>query len=72
MPCPKCGADWQEVGPEGGTCARHGYIRRKTEIIRALERTPKVFPLSELTARTFASGLETGSAGPSSRSWDYE
>lgn len=32
----------------------------KTEIIRALEAVPNVYPLSELTARTFASGLESG------------
>ncbi len=30
----------------------------KTEIIRSLESVPGVYPLSELTARTFASGLQ--------------
>jgi hypothetical protein len=44
------------VAPPSGT---------KTEIIRSLEGVPKVFPLSELTARTFASGLETGKRDPS-------
>ena len=39
------------VAPPSGT---------KTEIIRALEAVPLVYPLSELTARTFASGLESG------------
>jgi hypothetical protein len=39
------------VAPPSGT---------KTEIIRALEAVPGVYPLSELTARTFASGLEVG------------
>lgn len=37
------------VGPSGGA---------KTELIRLLWRVPCVFPLSELTARTFASGLK--------------
>jgi hypothetical protein len=32
----------------------------KTELLRALWRTPGVYPLSDLTARTFASGLESG------------
>ena len=39
------------VAPPSGT---------KTEIIRSLEAVPGVYPLSELTARTFASGLESG------------
>jgi len=39
------------VAPPSGT---------KTEIIRALEAVPGIYPLSELTARTFASGLESG------------
>jgi hypothetical protein len=39
------------VAPPSGT---------KTEIIRALESVPGIYPLSELTARTFASGLEGG------------
>lgn len=39
------------VAPPSGT---------KTEIVRALEAVPTVYPLSELTARTFASGLEGG------------
>ena len=37
----------------------------KTEIIRALESVPGVYPLSELTARTFASGLDCGKRDPS-------
>jgi len=37
----------------------------KTEIIRSLEGVRGVFPLSELTARTFASGLEAGGREPS-------
>jgi len=39
------------VAPPSGT---------KTEIIRSLEAVPGIYPLSELTARTFASGLEGG------------
>jgi len=39
------------VAPPSGT---------KTEIIRALEAVKGIYPLSELTARTFASGLESG------------
>lgn len=38
------------VAPPGGT---------KTETIRSLHGYPGIYPLSELTARTFASGLET-------------
>ena len=37
----------------------------KTEIIRSLEGIPGVYPLSELTARTFASGLDCGKRDPS-------
>lgn len=37
----------------------------KTELIRALERVPGTYFLSDLTARTFASGLETHRADPS-------
>ena len=37
----------------------------KTEIIRSLEDVPDVFPLSELTARTFASGLQNDKRDPS-------
>lgn len=44
------------VAPPSGT---------KTEIIRSLEAVPGVYPLSELTARTFASGLEGGRREPS-------
>lgn len=44
------------VAPPSGT---------KTEIIRALEGVPRVYSLSELTARTFASGLEGGKRDPS-------
>jgi len=44
------------VAPPSGT---------KTEIIRALEAVPRIYPLSELTARTFASGLEGGKRDPS-------
>jgi hypothetical protein len=44
------------VAPPSGT---------KTELLRALWGVPGVFPLSELTARTFASGLETHGDDPS-------
>jgi len=44
------------VAPPSGT---------KTEIVRSLEGVPGVYPLSELTARTFASGLEGGKRDPS-------
>jgi hypothetical protein len=44
------------VAPPSGT---------KTEIIRAMYGLPKVYPLSELTARTFASGLDTHGGDPS-------
>ena len=37
----------------------------KTEIIRSLEGVPGIYPLSELTARTFASGLDCGKRDPS-------
>jgi hypothetical protein len=37
----------------------------KTEIIRSLESVPGVYPLSELTARTFASGLQSDKRDPS-------
>jgi DeoR-like helix-turn-helix domain len=37
----------------------------KTELLRTLWRVPGVYPLSELTARTFASGLETHGDDPS-------
>jgi hypothetical protein len=45
------------VAPPGGT---------KSELLRALYGYPSVYPLSELTAKTFASGLEVpGGADPS-------
>lgn len=44
------------VGPSSGA---------KTELVLSLERTPGVFLLSELTARTFASGLTAGGEDPS-------
>jgi hypothetical protein len=44
------------VAPPGGT---------KTEVLRALYGFPGVYPLSDLTARTFASGLDTPSGDPS-------
>jgi hypothetical protein len=44
------------VAPPSGT---------KTELIRALERVPGTYFLSDLTARTFASGLKTDGADPS-------
>jgi hypothetical protein len=44
------------VAPPGGT---------KTEPLRALYGYPGIYPLSELTARTFASGLDTGGSDPS-------
>lgn len=37
----------------------------KTEIIRSLETVPGVYPLSDLTARTFASGLQNDKRDPS-------
>ncbi len=37
----------------------------KTELIRMLSTSPDVYPLSELTARTFASGLDTHGDDPS-------
>lgn len=42
------------VAPPSGT---------KTEILRALDRVPDIYFLSELTARTFASGLDTHGQG---------
>jgi len=44
------------VAPPSGT---------KTELLRALWQVPGVYPLSELTARTFASGLDTHGQDPS-------
>ena len=44
------------VAPPGGT---------KTEPLRSLYDYPGIFPLSELTARTFASGLDTQGPDPS-------
>jgi hypothetical protein len=44
------------VAPPSGT---------KTEILRMTWTTPGIYPLSELTARTFASGLETQGEDPS-------
>jgi hypothetical protein len=44
------------VAPPSGT---------KTELLRALWGTPGVYPLSELTSKTFASGLETHGEDPS-------
>jgi hypothetical protein len=44
------------VAPPSGT---------KTELIRALWGAPGVYPLSELTSKTFASGLETHGEDPS-------
>ena len=44
------------VAPPSGT---------KTEILRMTWGTPGIYPLSELTARTFASGLETEGDDPS-------
>ncbi len=44
------------VAPPSGT---------KTELLRATWNVPGVYPLSELTARTFASGLETHGDDPS-------
>jgi hypothetical protein len=44
------------VAPPGGT---------KTEPLRAFYGYPGIYPLSELTARTFASGLDTGGSDPS-------
>jgi hypothetical protein len=44
------------VAPPSGT---------KAELLRALWGVPGVYPMSELTARTFASGLETHSSDPS-------
>jgi hypothetical protein len=37
----------------------------KTELLRTLWRVPGIYPLSELTARTFASGLDTHGDDPS-------
>ena len=37
----------------------------KTEVLRLIWDTPGIYPLSELTARTFASGLDTQGADPS-------
>ena len=37
----------------------------KTELVRLLTGVPGIFPLSELTARTFASGLSPGGEDPS-------
>jgi hypothetical protein len=44
------------VAPSSGT---------KTELLRALWDAPGVYPLSELTSKTFASGLETHGEDPS-------
>lgn len=44
------------VAPPGGT---------KSELLRALYGYPGVYPLSELTARTFASGLDKADGDPS-------
>jgi hypothetical protein len=44
------------VAPPGGT---------KTEPLRSLYHVPRAYPLSELTPRTFASGLDTPSGDPS-------
>src|SRR5262245_43141264 len=44
----------------------------KTELILALRRMPDTYFLSELTARTFASGLETHGAAPSLLARLYE
>ena len=44
------------VAPPSGT---------ETELLRALWSTTGVYPLSELTSKTFASGLETHGEGPS-------
>lgn len=44
------------VAPPGGT---------KSEVLRSLYGAPGIFPVSELTARTFASGLDVPGSDPS-------
>ena len=44
------------VAPPGGV---------KTELLAATFSRPSIYPISELTARTFASGLDTGKGDPS-------
>lgn len=49
--CPRCGAPWEEIGPDGGRCPRHGFLARAE--IEAARAAPVEAPME----------AETGLAG---------